>query len=414
VDFQRDENDLKRQRWMRIGRITLAAAAVLAVFILVRLLVNPSLKLSRIRVETVDRGTVRASIQATGIVKPGDELVLVAPFESRVIRLLAKPGEQVEAETPLLQLDDREIRNRYDRLSDEIALKKNVRERLQIEQEQSRDKMKSEEETRMLRVSYLEAKRKQQEKLQEMGAATPWAVRQATLDEDIARVELEHLLREARRKNESLEKQIEGVEIEIRLLQAEEDELEKNLRDATVVAGVKGVLVWAQEEVGVTVRKGEVVARIANLDWFQVEAKVSDIHSGKIGVGMPAVITTFEDTLAGHVSSIPPSVERGEMTINISLDDPDNRGLRPNLRVDVYIVHDQAHDALRLPKGPALAGGGRQNVFVLHRNEAIRTPVTFGLAGVDGYEVLSGLSEGDEVILSDMRDYQHLERVKLR
>lgn len=414
MDIQRDEKVIKRRRLLQAGKIGLAVLGLILAVLVVRQLVHPSLKTSRLRIAAVDRGTIRATIQTTGTLQPGDELALVAPFESRVLRLLARPGQQLAADTPLLQLDDEEIRRSFARVSDEIELQKNTRDKLEIERARSLDRTKSEEETITLRVAYLEAKRIQQEKLQEMGAATPWAVRQAKLNEDIARVELKHTLREAKQERESYDKEIKGIEIEIRLLKAEQAELEQNLRKATVVADVGGSLVWVQEEVGVTVRKGEVVARVANLDWFQVETRVSDIHAGKIQVGMPAVVATFEDTLEGVVSSIPPSVERGEMTVYVKLDDPHHAGLRPNLRADVFIVHGEVKDALRLPKGLGISGGGRQNLFVVRGREAVRTPVTLGLAGVDGYEIVQGLSEGDRVILSDMRDYQHLEKMKLR
>jgi hypothetical protein len=41
----------------------------------------------------------------------------------------------------------------------------------------------------------------------------------------------------------------------------------------------------------------------------------------------------------------------------------------------------------------------------------VRTPITLGLVSFDDYEVVNGLVEGDEVIISDMRDYLHLAEV---
>jgi hypothetical protein len=43
-----------------------------------------------------------------------------------------------------------------------------------------------------------------------------------------------------------------------------------------------------------------------------------------------------------------------------------------------------------------------------------RQDLTLGLAGIDDVEVLSGLAEGDEIIISDMRDYAHLSEVALK
>jgi len=68
---------------------------------------------------------------------------------------------------------------------------------------------------------------------------------------------------------------------------------------------------------------------------------------------------------------------------------------------------------LRLPRGAALQGG-RQQVFVVSGDRARRRGVELGASGPQGWEVRSGLAEGDEVILSDMTDYLHAEEIRLR
>jgi HlyD family secretion protein len=69
---------------------------------------------------------------------------------------------------------------------------------------------------------------------------------------------------------------------------------------------------------------------------------------------------------------------------------------------------------LRIKKGPFANAEGVRDVFVMRGDTAIKTPVKFGIASIDSYEVLEGLLEGDEVIISDMTDYQHLKEVKIK
>jgi HlyD family secretion protein len=69
---------------------------------------------------------------------------------------------------------------------------------------------------------------------------------------------------------------------------------------------------------------------------------------------------------------------------------------------------------LLLPRGIAQGSGAGQQVFVVHGSRADRVKVRLGVAGADAVEVLEGLREGDEVIVSDMQDYEHVGSVSLR
>ena len=88
-------------------------------------------------------------------------------------------------------------------------------------------------------------------------------------------------------------------------------------------------------------------------------------------------------------------------------------GLRPSLRTDVLVITDRKPRALHVRRGPFADSTDRQ-VFVVRGDRAVRVPVTLGLAGIDDVEVLTGLADGDEIIISDMRDYAHLSEVALK
>jgi HlyD family secretion protein len=115
------------------------------------------------------------------------------------------------------------------------------------------------------------------------------------------------------------------------------------------------------------------------------------------------------------VSGILPTVEEGTVRFNVDLDEASHPLLRHNLRVDVLVVTGRRKDVLRVPRGPYIRGGGdRHAVFVVDDDHALRTDVTIGLAGHEFYEVVDGLEEGDEVIISDVRNYIHANRLRLK
>jgi HlyD family secretion protein len=122
-----------------------------------------------------------------------------------------------------------------------------------------------------------------------------------------------------------------------------------------------------------------------------------------------------DDTmLEGRVSDVLPTVQNGVVTVRVALNDRSHAMLRPNLRVEVFIVTGHRERALRVRKGSSTGGEGYQQVFVVRGDRAERVRVRFGIASFDFVEVVEGLSLGDEVIVSDMADYVHLPSIRLR
>ena len=80
----------------------------------------------------------------------------------------------------------------------------------------------------------------------------------------------------------------------------------------------------------------------------------------------------------------------------------------------VDVQPHRAFDAIRVHRGPFATGEGSADVFVVRGDRAVKVPVTFGLSSQTYFEVTSGLTPGDEVIVSDMRDYLRLREVRLR
>ena len=118
-------------------------------------------------------------------------------------------------------------------------------------------------------------------------------------------------------------------------------------------------------------------------------------------------------TLDGTVTSIEPRVESGAVKFHIALDDPSNSKLRNNVRVDVFPVVSRRAGVLRLKRG-ALGTAQFEDAYVVRGSELKRVSVTWGMAGQDFIEPLSGLREGDAVVISNMNDYAGAQTLRLK
>jgi HlyD family secretion protein len=161
-----------------------------------------------------------------------------------------------------------------------------------------------------------------------------------------------------------------------------------------------------------------VLAKVADLSSYRVEARISEIHAANISVGMLARIRLSlagkNLSIGGHVSHISPSVENGVISLQIRLAEASHEALRPSQRVEVYLISAERQAAMRLYRPSFVTRSGRSEVFVIRGNEAVKTTVETGLRGAEMVEIISGLQPGDEVITSDMSEYAHVKKVKLQ
>ena len=108
-----------------------------------------------------------------------------------------------------------------------------------------------------------------------------------------------------------------------------------------------------------------------------------------------------------------PEVTNGVISFEAIFEHRDDLVLRPNQRVDVYLRTARRDSVLRVRRGPAIPGPGRHDVFVIRGGSAVRTRIEAGVTGPDYAEIISGLAEGDEVILTQLERYAHLSNIPI-
>ena len=408
----------REERRRRTTRRVAVAAPVLGLAVVLLLwlpaLFSPTLSRTRLRTARIERGRVESVVEASGTVVPAFERALSSPVDARVLRVLKHPGDAVAAGDPLLSLDTSAARLDVERLEDRLAGKRNEEEQLRLALEREILDLQSRLESARLDREMLQARVARQRKLradglisEELLAETEVGARKA----DIDLAQLEGTIAAARRQTES---RLAGVALEVATLAKEATEARRQLELATARADSAGVVTWVVSQEGATVRRGEVIARVARLDSFRIEATASDIHAARIAVAAPVRVPLGERVLTGTVASVYPAIEQGTVRFAVDLTAPSDAALRQNLRLDVHVVDRVSEEVLRMPRGIGAGTGAVQQVFVVHGNRADRVRVRLGAIGADAVEVVDGLREGDEVIVSNMQDYEHRESVNLR
>jgi len=405
---------LNSRKRKRILQIAVPGVVLIGAFLFFSAWIAPSISRNEIRTAVVDSGLVEASISATGTVIPGFEEAISSPTETRVLKVLKQPGEKVSKGDQFLLVDLSEPSLALDRAEKDLALKTNSARQFKLEQEHSINDLESQLRIKRLRLAYLKSKTAQEQRMYEIGGTSKDQLEQSKLEEEIASTEQAGLDQSIRNAEQSLKNQLESYTTEIATLKKERADIQRQLDILSCRSPREGVLTMVAQEIGSTIHRGDIIARIANLNEYRVDAEVSDIHSGTIIKGQRAHVSWTGVTLDGEVSNINPSIENGIIKFSLSLVEKSDLRLRSNLRVDVAVVTADKGVSLRVAKGPFLTGSGAQEVFVVRGDRGVRTTATIGASGYDYVEVLGGLAKGDEVIVSDMKDYLHVKEVRLK
>ncbi|HSK08889.1 MAG TPA: HlyD family efflux transporter periplasmic adaptor subunit [Vicinamibacterales bacterium] len=414
MDRPLDEGFRRTRRLKRLAAIGGAVALALAAFVWGPGWITPSVSKARIRTARVEAGPIEAVIEASGTVVPEIEEVVSSPVDARVVRIIQRAGAELLPGQPLVELDASESALAVDRLSQNLALKLNQQDKTRLELERSLNELDSQARIKDLQLQAHRAQLARNRALATEGLISEEILRQTELAEAQAVVELKKIQAERDNAQRLTRATLDGLALEMGTLRKELDEARRQLTLAAPRATRHGVLTWSLSEEGSSIRKGEVIARIADLSSFRVDATLSDVHAKRVSIGLPATVRVGDESLEGVVSNILPTIRNGVMTLQVLLKDKSNGLLRSNLRVDVFIVTGRRAKALRVHRGPFADGEGPADVFVVHGGRGVKTRVDLGIAGFEDYEVVRGLAEGDEVIVSDMKDYMHLDEIRIR
>ena len=415
MDRPIDPAVLRKRFIKRVVTISLSAIAVLVLANLAFNRLRPSVQRDRILTAEVERGDVRETISASGVVVPEVEYVVTSPISTTIVKILKHPGDLLAAGDSLLVLDISARRLALARIEEEIRLKENQREQIAVDFDIQMNDLDSQRESRRLRLEAAEAGYRQQKRLYDMGGVSREQINEVELSVAIARIDFEQIERAIENAKKLTANRLEGFELEMRILENEREEAVSTILQARTIIDHGGVLTWIVQDEGASIAQGEIIARIADLNSYRVEATISEIHATRLSTGLPAIVGLTDGTrLEGRIRSIQPTIESGIVSFTVALDENADMRLRSNLRASVNLVTAEKRGVLRITRGPFAQGYGISDVFVIQGDRALRRETTFGIAGVDWLEVLDGLAEGDEVIVSDMSDRLYAGELRLR
>lgn len=375
----------------------------------------PMVERSTIWSDTVKRGSLLRQVRGLGSLIPEDIRWIPAESDSRVERIIVRPGTRVEADTVILELSNPQAEQ--EALDAEWQLKAAEAEYRNARVKLESDLMNQRASAATVGADYNEARRKAEtdSELAKLGVISGLSLKSSKgkAEEMSTRNDIEQ--QRIAINTKAVESQMAVQQAKVEQLRALYNLKRKTLASLKVTAGIAGVLQELPVQVGQRVTPGTTLAKVAQPEHLKAELKVPETQAKDIQLGQPASIDTHNGVIKGSVMRIDPAVQNGTVTVDVKLEGELPKGARPDLSVDGTINLDQLTNVLYVAR-PAF-GQEKQSVGIFRLGPdgatAERVNVKLGRMSVNAVEILEGLKEGDQVILSDMSRWDNVDRIRL-
>ena len=406
-EVQRKE---QRKQFIRIGT---AVGGFIVLIVVVISMLQTSLKRKDLNISTVDKGVIEVSVSASGKVIPAFEEIINSPINSRIVEVYKRGGDSVDVGTPILKLDLQSAETEYNKQLDEEQMKS-----LQLEQQRVTNHNKLSEMEMNLKVSRMELDRKAVELrneryLDSLGAGTTDKVRQVELDYNVSILKLKEDEQKYKNEQALAEADLKVKELELNIFRKSLAETRRTLEDAQIRSPRKAILTYVNNEIGSQIGQGAKVAIVSDLSHFKIEGEIADTYGDRIAAGSKAVIKIGSEKLDGTVSDVTPLSKNGVISFTVQLEEDNHKRLRSGLKTDVYVMNAVKDDVLRIANFSYYVGKGEYELFVVNGNQLLKRKVQLGDSNFEYVEVVSGLQEGDQVIVSDMNAYKDKNKLKI-
>jgi HlyD family secretion protein len=203
----------------------------------------------------------------------------------------------------------------------------------------------------------------------------------------------------------STPQQIANQEAQVQAAQANAQNVQVQINEATLTSPIDGVVTVQNAKVGQVATPGETMTSLISNDDFEVDAEVPETDIGKVDIGQTANMTIDAfpgETFTGKVFYIDPAQTDISGVVNylvkVSFSKPDPR-IKSGLTVNLDIQTQQQNNALILPQYAIIQNDQGSFVDIVQNGKEVQVPVTLGIQDESGnVQVLSGVTNGEQVV----------------
>jgi multidrug resistance efflux pump len=420
MDISRPDIKKKKLRRQIIVLAIVAVGVTAAAWAVMRLKpAVPTVDASTIWPDTVKRGDMIRNVRGLGTLVPREESIELIPAQTdaTVVRIRVLPGTMVKPDTILMDLEDPQLQQQL--VTAKLALDGALADYKSLQATLQSTLMDKKSTGAQINAQYSQAELQANtdKQLLALGVISGIQYNQSKNNADQLTSQHQISLEQLDVNQKAIAVQLQSQQTKVESARALLDLYQKQESDLQVKAGIAGVVASLPTPLGVGqhVTAGTSVAEVIDPSQLKAALQIAETQAHDILIGQAAEIDTHNGIVPGHVTRIDPSVLNGTRTVDVTLDGTLPAGAVPQLSVDGTIELAHLHDVLYVGR-PAF--GNENSTISLFRMDpngktATRVQVQVGKASTTEIQIVSGLNEGDRVILSDMSRYDNTDKVRL-
>jgi len=396
----------KKKRNRRILYVGIGVAVVLVAVGGLIAAARGGTKIDPSKLAKVERGDLAKSVVATGKVEPITKVEIKSKASGIVKKLLVDAGDRVKRGQVLAELDKEEIEAHVAQAkAQEEAAEASLRA---TEADMERAKVDAEgPDVPTLKRAYERAQ----------GMAKEGVVSVSALDDAQRAYELAvNKQNVAKAQLQVLHAKIGQAQAQVAQDRANLKQLEEQYSYTTVESPIDGVVLSRDVEVGDAVSSilvlgssATLIMTLGDISEVYVKGKVDESDIGKVYLGQPARIKveSFKDkTFNGKVTKISPmGVEKDNVTtfeVRVSINNPGGE-LKAAMTANAEIILEEHKNVLQIPEGSILYDKDKKASVEVPdprgKEGKSKVAVNIGISNGAKTELLSGLKEGEQVVL---------------
>lgn len=382
------------------GVLLFLSVAVTAILSYVDFHSDKRIQRERIRTAFVTRGDFIKDVLIQGKVIAANAPTLFAPSEGK-ITLHYQPGETIGRGQIIAEIHNPALKNK-------LLQEQNQLQRLQLDLEKKmisakQTSIQNEQKIALEKVALAAAEREKRRAEQSIAINVISQLEYEKVIDDLSRAKLAHqfLIQNASLELENLAFEQKTLRSEITQFELQLAETLRQVNELSVVAPISGMIgKWLVEQKA-AVTPSQALLTLIDLSRYEIEIEIPEAYADQLAIGMKAKVEFNQQTFDATITAISPEVSDQVVKGRMAFVDKIPNGLKQNQRINSQVLLEKKENVLMVPRGSFIQHHGGRQVFVVNDNVAHLKPVTLGSYGVSEIEVLAGLSEGQELIISN-------------